>query len=525
MQKLKPEQVIKRAEKAESRKEEWRPIFEDCYKYALPQRNLYGYYESGSHGQSKMDDVFDSTAINSTQRFANRLQSALFPPYRNWCTLTAGTDIPQDQAHSLSEALDIYNEKMFAIIRQTNFDLAMSEMFLDLAVGTGVMLIQPGDEVTPIRFEAVPQFLVSLEEGPFGKIDNVYRKMRLKGEAITQQFPDAKIPESLETQIKEKPNEDVDLQEATIYMPEADYWCYHVLWKKEELVYRELSSSPWVVARYMKAAGEIYGRGPLLSALPDVKTINQVKKMLLQNASIAISGMYTAADDGVLNPSTIRIQPGAIIPVARNGGPQGESLKPVPRSGDFNLAQMVINDLSVGIKKIMLDDTMPPDTMSSRSATEVQYRVSELSQNMGSAYGRLITEAMFPIVSRILEVMDQQGLIDMPLRVDGQQVKITPVSPLAKVQSTEELQSTMQFAQIIQGLGPTAQMFLKEDELIMYIAERLGVPARMVRGREEREEMMMMMQQAAQEMQAAQAPENPLDAPLGDQPADQPSEV
>ena len=65
---------------------------------------------------------------------------------------------------------------------------------------------------------------------------------------------------------------------------------------------------------------------------------NKTLELLLKNASLAIAGVYTAADDGVLNPATLKIIPGAIIPVARNGGPQGESLRPLPRAGDFNVS-------------------------------------------------------------------------------------------------------------------------------------------------------------------------------------------
>mgnify|MGYP003135498606 CR=1 FL=1 len=502
MIRLQPEVVLKRAEKAEDRKDEWRSIYEDCYTYALPQRNLYGHYEGGGRGQSKMDNVFDSTAINSTQRFANRLQSAIFPPYRNWCSLQSGTDVPVEQIDGLNRALDLYTDKMFEVIRQTNFDLAMSEFLLDLAVGTGVMLIQGGDDVTPIRFEAVPPFLVALEQGPHGKIDNVYRKIRIKGEAIQQQWSDAKIPEPLAEKIKTKPTDDIDLLEATIYIPEDDYWCYHIIWpqQKSELVYRVLESSPWIIARYIVCAGEIWGRGPLLSALPDIKTINHTKKMLLQNASIAISGMYTAADDGVLNPSTIRIQPGAIIPVARNGGPQGASLAPLPRSGDFNLAQIVINDLSMGIKKIMLDDTLPPDSASARSATEINSRMAELAQNLGSAFGRLLTEALIPITSRILRVMDEQNIIDMPMRVDGREIKVVPISPLARAQAQEDLNSVMQFMQLAGGMGPNGMLSINQDELIAFVADRLGVPQKILNSPEQKAEMMLMAKQQMEQM-------------------------
>ena len=176
------QQIMKRHEAAQRRKDHWRQIYEDCYEFGLPQRNLYdGYYEGGgAPGQNKMARVFDSTAINAVQRFANRIQSGLFPPYANWCRLEPGADIPEDRRIEAQAALDIYSEKMFSVLRQSNFDLAMGEFLLDLAVGTAVMLVQDGDDMTPIRFTSVPQYLVSIEEGAYGKVDNVYRRMRMK---------------------------------------------------------------------------------------------------------------------------------------------------------------------------------------------------------------------------------------------------------------------------------------------------------------------------------------------------------
>ena len=462
-----------------------------------------------------MERVYDSTAIHSTQRFANRIQSTLFPPYRNWCRLTPGNDIAPEQQDELQIALDLYNEKLFATIRQSNFDLAMSEFLLDLCVGTAVMLIQPGDADTPVRFEAVPQFLVALEAGANGKVDNVYRRLRIKAEAIEQQWPDAKMSDKLKEIVEDTPTEEIELLEATVYMPEGDFFCYHLIHREEEheLVYRETTSSPWIISRYMVCAGESLGRGPLISALPDIKTINATKRLLLQNASLAISGVYTAADDGVLNPQTIAIKPGAIIPVARNGGPQGESLRPLPRGGDFNVAQLVINDLQVAIKRMLLDDTLPPDNMSARSATEISARMSELAQNMGSAFGRLITEAMLPIVSRILFVMDQQNLIDMPLKVNGQEVKIVPVSPLARAQNSEELQAVMQYMQIAANMGPAGMMALNQERTLDFVADRLGIPGSVLNTAEERElltaQMQEMAQAAAQQQQGEADGEEP----------------
>ncbi len=178
------------------------------------------------------------------------------------------------------------------------------------------------------------------------------------------------------------------------------------------------------------------------------------------------------------------------MPVARNGGPQGPSLQPLPKASDFNVAQIVINDVRMNIKKMLLDDTLPPDNMSARSATEVVQRRNELAQNLGAAFGRLITEAMIPIVKRVLFIMDQTGLIDMPLKVNGGEVKIVPISPLAQAQNMDELNDVMQFAQIVAGMGPEAMITIKRDEIIDYVAERLGVPARLLTTQEERERQM-----------------------------------
>jgi hypothetical protein len=504
--KLSPEDLIKRHDIAMRKKDDFRDLYDEAYEFALPQRNLYdGYWEGKVGGSKKMARVFDSTAINSTQRFANRLQSGIFPPQRSWCRLEPGPDIPEDRKNEAQAALDVYTDKLFATLKQSNFDIAMGEFLLDLAVGTAVMIVQPGDDVSPINFVPVPQYLVSFEEGANGQVDNVYRRMRIKGESIQQQWKDAKIDPELQKKIDDKPTDDVELVEATVFDYRSGKYGYYVIHKetKTEVVYRVMPYSPWVVARYMKVAGEIYGRGPLITALPDIKTLNKTLELLLKNASLAIAGVYTAADDGVLNPNTVKIIPGAIIPVARNGGPQGEALKALPRSGDFNVSQIVINNLQMSIKRILLDESLPPDNMSARSATEVVERMKELSQNLGSAFGRLINETMIPLVTKTLEVMDSRGLVDLPLKVNGLEVRITPVAPLAMAQSMDEVNKVLQFAQIAQGAGPEGPMSLKVGEMLDYIGEKLGIPARLRTSPAERAQRMEDMAQMAQ--QAAQA--------------------
>jgi len=147
----------------------------------------------------------------------------------------------------------------------------------------------------------------------------------------------------------------------------------------------------------------------------------------------------------------------------------------------------------------MLDESLPPDNMSARSATEVQERMKQLSQNLGSAFGRLISETMYPIVRRTLSVMNDLGMIVLPLKVNGLDVKMLPTAPLAMAQNMEKVSEVLNFMQIVQGLGPQGQLFLNQDRAIDFIAENLGIPAEILTTPQEREALIQQAQAMAQQ--------------------------
>ena len=116
---------------------------------------------------------------------------------------------------------------MFSVLRQTNFDLAIGEFLLDLCVGTACMLVLPGDDVEPIKFIPVPQYLIAFEEGPNGSIENVYRRLRIRNDVIAKQYPDAKIPPEFQRIIDQKPEEYTELYESTMYHEDDGFYHYY----------------------------------------------------------------------------------------------------------------------------------------------------------------------------------------------------------------------------------------------------------------------------------------------------------
>ena len=228
--------IKKRYDVANKEKENFRALYDECYEYALPNRNLYDGYYGSIAGQKKINKVFDSTAISSTQRAANRIQANLFPPQRNWCRLSPGEEIEEKYQVELQRMLDAYTDKLFGVLRQSDFDLAMGEFLLDLMVGTAVMQIMPGDETKPIRFNAIPSFLVTFEEGPHGTVDNVYRRIIRPFETLEKEWPDIVFPEDLKKEYEDKPQEKIEILEATLHDRQKGLYEYMLIDKKGQNV-------------------------------------------------------------------------------------------------------------------------------------------------------------------------------------------------------------------------------------------------------------------------------------------------
>ena len=504
--------LLARQKRAQSVANEWRDILDDVYEFAIPQRNIIN---RTTPGQKKGTKVFDSTAVKSTMNFANRLQSDMLPPFQRNVNLIPGPLLPEENLDAAREILEEVIEQLFSVIAQSNFDSAVNEMFIDLATGTGAMLIQAGNDRMPVRYTSIPIAQLALEEGPDSRIWGFYRTHKLKARLIKSTWTDASIPDAIQKMIdQESKDPEVELIEATYFDEEDDLWRYEILYGKEKvrLVERESRESPMVAPRWMKVAGETFGRGPLIQALPDIKTLNALTKMVLQNASLAIAGAYMVADDGVVNPNTISIAPGAFVPVSRTAGPNGPTIAPIPRSGDFNVAELEREKLINSIQQVLFDEDLPDQSGAVRSPTEILARLQKLSRAIGSPFGRLMTEFVVPWVKRTLEIMEKAELIER-IEVDGTTVQVGVLSPLAQEQNLADVQNVVRWMEIQLGTVGEKVMMLgsKVEEVPEYLADKLGVPSELRRNKSERAQLQQQLGAAmaaqAQEQGVGQAVE------------------
>ena len=146
------QRLLQKYERAKHARTNFEPLFDECYEYALPMRQSF-YHETA--GQRRDDRIFDETAVVGTQEFASRLQSGMVPNFARWADFVAGSEIPPDQVDEVNNQLDEVTEYVFEVLQNSNFGQEVHESFMDLAVGTGVLLCEEGDAINPVRFNAI----------------------------------------------------------------------------------------------------------------------------------------------------------------------------------------------------------------------------------------------------------------------------------------------------------------------------------------------------------------------------------
>ena len=451
------EAVIKRYNNAKKARSNWISVWEECYEYALPLRESFF---AEPVGADRMDKIFDETAVTGVQEFASRLQYGLIPNFANWFRFEAGTDVPPEERKNLQAELDEVTEAVAEVIKNSNFSQEASESFLDLAVGTGNMLVEEGDESNPVKFTAVPLTQVTLDRGPYGEIDGVFRERAIKGRDVKVLWPQANLGQSLSEACIREPDKELIFIDC-IYRDWAakgtETYIYNVIEVSTKTLVAKATfsgegSKPWVNFRWSKAASETYGRGPLMNALPAIKVANLTVQLILENAQFAIGGIWQMDDDGFMNVDTIELGPGTILSV----DPNSRGLQGVQSPARFDVAQLVLKDMHENIKRALFNEDFGPMDKTPMSATEVSARQGSLAQVIGSAYGRLLSEFVNPIVMRVVYIMKKRGMIELP-KLNGREIRIVAKSPLARAQRSQDiLQLTNFIGMVTNTMGPQA---------------------------------------------------------------------
>ncbi|NDB93712.1 MAG: hypothetical protein EB165_03580 [Euryarchaeota archaeon] len=438
-------------------------------------------------GEKRQNKVYDSTGILANEMLAAGLHGMATNPSTQWFSLRLVGSRYKDEEGNVSDLnehpqvqdyLSDIEQVMWQRIYQpgTNFTTAIHECYLDLgAFGTAILFIGQQDDGS-LLFECRSLSECVISENMDGRVDTVFRITKYKVRQLMEMERAGEWEVSDETKQKfQNQKHDEDVEVLHVVMPREDrdpslkgaanmpfLSCYFEMETCHCLAESGFPEFPYLVVRWSKYAGEIYGRSPGMTALPDVQMLQAMtltKIKLMQKA--ADPPLWLRNDGFIGNQRTV---PGGVNYF--NGNPnEGVMLQPVSLQGLQHLVNDILQ-LREMILRTFFADIMRMSDRANMTATEVVQRTAEQMRLFGPLLGRLEGEMLGPLIERIFGILGREQLLpEAPEVIEGTELTVEYVSPIATAQKQQTATGVIQAMQLIVGtFGPElgVQIAMKE---------------------------------------------------------------
>lgn len=516
-----PQELCRVFENLKGSRGTWESHWEEIAERILPRQ--MGFTGQRTDGEKRTQKVFDSKPMIALERFAAVMDSMLTPRQSRWHNLRT-TD---DNLNSVFEVQDWFyrvNNILYdaRYSPRANFSGQNSERWTSTgAFGTGALFIdfEPG---IGLRYRCVNLRDLFLLENHQGAIDTVYRQFKFTARQAAQRWGESRLPESIRKCL-DSPNRIHDKHDFLhVVSPRADFdgtradargkpfASYYIALREKMFVADPggYNTFPYSISRYVTAPDEVYGRGPAMCALPDIKMLNEMAKTDIRAAHKLIDPPILLHDDGVLGggAKTVNMRPGGLNPGGVNR--DGRQLIQPFMSG----ARVDIADTKMDQRRASIDDAFLVTLFQilvetpRMTATEALIRAQEKGMLLTPTMGRQQSESLGPMVERELDLLAfHRVLPPMPpaLREAGGEYKIVYDSPMSRMQRAEELvgvQRTMELLAPFAQINPEVLDVFDPDALARLTAEVSGVPTPVMRSPEAMRKL--RADRAAQEEQA-----------------------
>ena len=500
----------------------WEKHWQELADYMLPRKA--DITKKRTQGDKRTDLIFDGTAIHAVELLASSLHGMLTSPSTPWFSMRYRNPGLQ-RNDAANEWLEICLDQMYQHFNRSNFQQEVHELYYDLVVfGTAAIYVD-GDK-DGLRFAARHIAEICISEDAEGRVDTVYRKFKMTARAMAQRFGVDALPTAVVKDADNEPYKEHEIIHAIYPRPEAKGRAakskpvasvYYHKATKHLLSESGFDEFPFMVPRFVKDSVSTYGRSPSMTALPDVKMLNKMSETTIRAAQKQVDPPLMAPDDGFMLP--IRTTPGSLN-FYRAG--TRDRLEPLQIGANNPLGLNMEEQRRNAIRQAFYVDQLLLSQGQAMTATEVLQRNEEKMRLLGPVLGRLQSELLQPLISRSFALLLRAGLLPpAPEELQGQDIDIEYVSPLAKAQKLTDLQSMLRGFEVMMQVAEIAPVmdYLDTDRLVQYLVEVTGIPARVIRSDDEvkkirRQQAQAQAQQAQMQQQMMESEQAKNVAPL-----------
>lgn len=507
--------IIQRYEKLNSeRNSTWNETWDKIGRYIQPRKDYIYTKFDAVKGEERHWRIYDSSAIHASELLASALHSMLTNPTLNWFQMSSG-DPEIDSAPGVRDWLQKLTDRMHQLMNNSNFHTAIHEVYMDLtSFATGPMRIDEDADFV-FRFKSMPVFTITAAENHLGEIDTVFTEDAMTVRQIIQKWGEEVISSNQAT-VKLLKDLDKEVKVIHAVYPREDFMegnpmpkrlpiaSFHVL-KDEKVLLHEggFNEMPYVVPRWSKCSGEVYGRGPAHKALPDVMMLNAVMKDYIRASQKRTDPPTFMEDDSIIGP--VRFTPGGLNFIRPGANPPFQ----LNYQGDLNSALAMSQELRNRLKEHFYITQLQLREGPQMTATEVNQRTEENLRILSPVLGRLHFELLQPTAARCFGIMSRRNLLPagMPEELRARTPEVIYTSQIAKAQKVTEAINLTRSIEIMIPVGqidPTSLDVLNTDNIIRHVGSLYGIPEKLFRKNSEVKGIRQQRLQQQEQQQAMQ---------------------
>ena len=484
---LDTEKLLLEYAKAQERMSMWLSGLQITYDLCMPQKAKFT-VKNFYPGQKMTQHVYDHTAPNALIHFADGIETNLMPPSTHWIRFEPAEELKEtEEKESVKSALEFYENTVFEVLNKSNFYSQLTPSVEEMAISTGVLLInETDDKEIPIKFTSVPLHECCFGGQPGGEITKVWRKFKVEGQELQNQWPQANIPDTVLRDIADNPYTEYDLIEGSIPhqgIKENDKYCYFVMLEAEKvnIVEEPRSYFPWTIFRPSVSSGELLGRGPMFRMESALRIINRMAQDELQANKWQTAPMFLDASGSSVNTYTAILCPDSIIPVTNK---DDLTQLRVETNTQFNQLQRqsyredILNAL--GVNSFQATDS------TGKTATEVNVVNDARLLHNHAVAARLQNELCVPIIEKVFAILAKKGYWRMP-KLDRKHIKVTFDSPVVEAQNQININKIVKYSQTLNEilgpqLGPTGIAYgLDIMKVTNYVSKEMHLSSEVIR--------------------------------------------
>ena len=509
-------ELVKRYDQLYSQRSTIQSTWDLIEQYIAPIRGGKFFSEQTSEHelQSRRPEVYDDTAITSSDNLAASLHGNLTSSSLQWFEFRF-RDPAMNENVEAKQWMERAAASVFNALQDSNFDLEISEGYLDLVDFGNACMTQEWDEKNgKLLFQSVPIRESFFEQSHDGTIEVFIRRYQWTALQIQTKFGEEGLPDAIVNSKDPDMKFDVlfciyprnkkDVSTSPIAVAAKRPYGKKYIFKQdasmlgEEGGYYEM---PATNGRWRKASGSRWGYGPGNIALPTVITLNTLVEMILESAEKVVDPANLVTERGLL--SDLDLGPRGLT-VVRD---LESSLKPYESRARFDVSALQVEDLRAMVMRIFLADQLDMKESPAMTATEVQFRFQRMARMLGSTLSRIQSEILTPHLTRGFNILHREKVLpELPEVLNGVDIdyEIYYTGPLARAQRSDTATSMANMLSVLAQateVYPQAIDVFDPDKFIKLFALNSGVPAEAMRTDRELKQLRAQQQEQAQAQQ------------------------